>query len=176
MYSLNLHDLTVEQFLAEYWQKKPLLIKGGFANFVDPITPDELAGLAAEEEIESRIVSNAKGEWQLETGPFEDYNAYGEQDWTLLVQAVDHWHPAIHRAHHDFLDGGFPVRRTLRHGAGDCLSDDLGGLGGLYLGVDPSGAALGSGVAGGARAPSGPVAHSPPEDICHREDGVSRSG
>ena len=49
MYLLNLHDLTVEQFMAEYWQKKPLLIKGGFADFQDPLTPDELAGLAAEE-------------------------------------------------------------------------------------------------------------------------------
>jgi 50S ribosomal protein L16 3-hydroxylase len=92
-YLLELHDLTVEQFLAEYWQKKPLLIKGGFTNFIDPISPDELAGLAAEEEIESRVVSKSKGQWQLETGPFEDYTAFGEQDWTLLVQAVDHWHP-----------------------------------------------------------------------------------
>lgn len=93
MYTLNLHDLTLERFLAEFWQKKPLLIKNGFANFIDPISPDELAGLAGEEEIESRIVSNAGGNWQLETGPFEDFSQFGETNWTLLVQAVDHWHP-----------------------------------------------------------------------------------
>ncbi len=93
MYQLTLNELTPAQFLAEYWQKKPLLIKGGFQNFIDPISPDELAGLAAEEEIESRIVSQSDGQWQLETGPFEDFSAFGEQDWTLLVQAVDHWHP-----------------------------------------------------------------------------------
>ncbi len=93
MYQLQLNDLTIEQFLAEYWQKKPLLIKRGFANFQDPISPDELAGLAAEEEIESRIVAKQGDQWQLETGPFEDYSEWGEKDWTLLVQAVDHWHP-----------------------------------------------------------------------------------
>lgn len=93
MYQLTLNNLTAEQFLAEYWQKKPLLIKNGFANFIDPISPDELAGLAGEEEVESRIVSQSQGEWQLETGPFEDFTAFGERDWTLLVQAVDHWHP-----------------------------------------------------------------------------------
>ena len=93
MYQLQLNDLTIEQFLAEYWQKKPVVLKGGFANFKDPITPDELAGLAAEEEIESRIVARQGEQWLLETGPFEDYAQWGEQNWTLLVQAVDHWHP-----------------------------------------------------------------------------------
>ncbi len=93
MYQLNLGDLSVERFMTEYWQKKPLLIKGGFANFADPLSPDELAGLAGEEEVESRIVAKPQGQWQLETGPFEDFSSFGEQDWTLLVQAVDHWHP-----------------------------------------------------------------------------------
>lgn len=93
MYQLNLGDLTAETFMQEYWQKKPLLIKGGFRNFQDPLTPDELAGLASEEEVESRIVAKNGDDWLLETGPFEDYSAFGERDWTLLVQAVDHWHP-----------------------------------------------------------------------------------
>lgn len=93
MYQLQLNSLTIEQFLTEFWQKKPVLLKGGFANFQDPISPDELAGLAGEEEIESRIVAHHAGQWQLETGPFDDFSTWGEQNWTLLVQAVDHWHP-----------------------------------------------------------------------------------
>ena len=88
MYQLQLNNLTIEQFLAEYWQKKPVLLKGGFANFQDPITPDELAGLAAEEEIESRIVARKEDQWLLETGPFEDYDQWGEQGWTLLVRLL----------------------------------------------------------------------------------------
>ena len=94
MYQLHLGQLTVAEFMAQYWQKKPVLLKGGFADFADPLTPDELAGLATEEDIESRVVAKTSdGQWQLETGPFEDYSAFGEQGWTLLVQAVDHWHP-----------------------------------------------------------------------------------
>lgn len=79
-------------FLANYWQKRPLLIKGGFTNFIDPISPDELAGLALENEVDSRLVSHQNGRWQVSHGPFESYDHLGESNWSLLVQAVDHWH------------------------------------------------------------------------------------
>jgi len=91
MYSVNLNNLTRQQFLDEYWQKKPLLIRQGLANFEDPITPDELAGLAMEEQIESRLVSQTNGQWNAEHGPFEDYSHLGETNWSLLIQGVDHW-------------------------------------------------------------------------------------
>ncbi|MDP5137041.1 cupin domain-containing protein [Rheinheimera baltica] len=93
MYQLHLGEISVTEFLQEYWQKKPLLIKGGFKGFTDPLSADELAGLAMEEDIESRIVSCINQQWDMHTGPFEDFNQFGEKDWTLLVQAVDHWHP-----------------------------------------------------------------------------------
>ena len=93
MYQLDLGSLSIEAFLRDYWQQKPLLIKGGFTPFADPLTADELAGLALEDDIESRIVSNVNQQWDLHSGPFEDFSAFGEQNWTLLVQAVDHWHP-----------------------------------------------------------------------------------
>lgn len=90
--TLNWGDLTPEEFLAQYWQKKPLLIKQAFKGFEDTITADELAGLAMETEIESRIVSvNNHGDWQVDHGPFEDFSQYGESNWTLLVQAVNNW-------------------------------------------------------------------------------------
>ncbi|RZF94273.1 cupin domain-containing protein [Pseudoalteromonas sp. CO302Y] len=92
MYQLTINSLTQEQFLAEYWQKKPLLIKQGFTDFTDPIEPEELAGLAMEESIESRIVTNHSDNWQAYHGPFEDFSLLTEQHSTLLVQAVDHWH------------------------------------------------------------------------------------
>ncbi|MBA6292790.1 cupin domain-containing protein [Colwellia sp. MB3u-70] len=95
--SLNWGDLTPEIFLAQYWQKKPLLIKQAFANFKDSISADELAGLAMEAEIQSRIVStNSKGDWQVDHGPFEDFSQYGESNWTLLVQAVNNWSRPTH--------------------------------------------------------------------------------
>lgn len=90
MYTLN---LDIAQFLSEYWQKKPLLIKKAFPKFEDPISADELAGLACEEEISSRIVVTKDDNWEVVQGPFEDYDSYGETHWQLLVQAVNHWYP-----------------------------------------------------------------------------------
>ncbi|MGB0833209.1 MAG: JmjC domain-containing protein [Psychrobium sp.] len=91
MYNVNLNNLTRQQFLEEYWQKKPVLIRGGIENFDDPITPDELAGLAMEPNAESRLVSQQDGEWQAEHGPFESYDHLGDKNWSLLIQGVDHW-------------------------------------------------------------------------------------
>ncbi|WP_375055482.1 JmjC domain-containing protein [Zobellella sp. DQSA1] len=87
--------LDIEHFLAHYWQRKPLLIKAGLPGFEDPLSPDELAGLALEPHIESRRVWRADERWQAETGPFDSYDHLGEEDWTLLVQAVNQWHPAV---------------------------------------------------------------------------------
>jgi 50S ribosomal protein L16 3-hydroxylase len=51
-----LGGLTPQDFLAQYWQKRPLLVRGAYPDFVSPISPDELAGLACELEVESRLV------------------------------------------------------------------------------------------------------------------------
>ncbi|KPW03526.1 cupin domain-containing protein [Pseudoalteromonas sp. P1-11] len=92
MYQLKINNLCEQEFLNQYWQKKPLLIKQGFTAFQDPIEAEELAGLAMEESIESRIVTNHNNDWQAYQGPFEDFEKLTEQHATLLVQAVDHWH------------------------------------------------------------------------------------
>lgn len=88
-YKLN---LDWQSFLESHWQKRPLLIKNGFTRFIDPLSPDELAGLAMEDEVDSRLVSCKGGEWGVKHGPFEHFDGLGDKDWSLLVQAVDHWH------------------------------------------------------------------------------------
>ena len=93
MFDLKINALTHAEFLKEYWQKKPLLIKGGFTDFEDPIEPEELAGLAMEDDIESRLITNHDDKWESYHGPFEDFSLLTETNSTLLVQAVDHWHP-----------------------------------------------------------------------------------
>ncbi|MBQ4847746.1 cupin domain-containing protein [Pseudoalteromonas sp. MMG005] len=93
MYELTINQLSQAEFLSQYWQKRPLLIKGGFTEFEDPIEPEELAGLAMEESIESRLITNHNNDWQSFHGPFEDFAKLTDQHSTLLVQAVDHWHP-----------------------------------------------------------------------------------
>ena len=74
MYQLN---FDMDQFLSEFWHKKPTVIKQGFSNFEDPISPDELAGLALEEEIDSRFISNKNGQWQAKHGPLPESLAFG---------------------------------------------------------------------------------------------------
>ncbi len=93
MYQLS---FSLEQFLAQYWQKKPTIIKQGFANFVDPMSAEELAGLTLEQEVDSRFVSNANGQWQAEHGPFgeEKFAELPQRNWSFIVQAANHWHPA----------------------------------------------------------------------------------
>ena len=88
----NKLNIDWDDFLTNYWQKKPVILRRAFSHFIDPITPDELAGLAMEEEIESRIVTNKNGNWDAKFGPFDDFSNLGEEHWSLLVQAVDHWH------------------------------------------------------------------------------------
>ncbi|WP_022962579.1 ribosomal protein uL16 3-hydroxylase [Halopseudomonas pelagia] len=93
-----LGDLSPEVFLRDYWQKKPLLIRQAFAGYESPLSPDELAGLALEEEVESRIIlTHGKTPWELRQGPFgeDDFKTLPEQDWTLLVQAVDQFVPEV---------------------------------------------------------------------------------
>ncbi|AAZ28302.1 MULTISPECIES: cupin domain-containing protein [Colwellia] len=91
MYTLNLNQMTQQEFLDEYWQKKPVVIRQGFKDFVDPIAPDELAGLAMEEQIESRLVHKQDGQWQAAFGPFESYEHLGTENWSLVVQALDNF-------------------------------------------------------------------------------------
>jgi 50S ribosomal protein L16 3-hydroxylase len=90
-----LGDLTADQFLAEYWQKKPLLIRNAIPNFEPPIDGDDLAGLSLEAEVESRLVIG--DDWALEHGPFEEsrFASLPEQNWSLLVQGVDLWVPEV---------------------------------------------------------------------------------
>ena len=87
--------ISESQFLAQYWQKKPLLCPQALPQFKSPLSPEELAGLAMEPDIESRLVWQQKGVWRQRNGPFEENEFKGTEPWTLLVQRVDHWHEAV---------------------------------------------------------------------------------
>lgn len=91
MASLTLQNFDPQEFLATYWQKRPLLIKQAIPNFEDPLTPEEIAGLALEPDIESRLISaDSHRQLQLRHGPLEETDFQTlTGDWTLLVQACD---------------------------------------------------------------------------------------
>ncbi|MFK3718744.1 JmjC domain-containing protein [Pseudomonas fulva] len=93
-----LGGITAREFMRDYWQKKPLLVRQAFPDFISPIDPDELAGLALEDEVESRIVlEHGTHPWEMRRGPFNEdtFAELPEKDWTLLVQAVDQFVPEV---------------------------------------------------------------------------------
>jgi 50S ribosomal protein L16 3-hydroxylase len=93
-----LGGLTAREFLRDYWQKKALLVRQAVPGFASPLSADELAGLALEEAVESRLVlEQGETPWEVRRGPFaeEVFAQLPERDWTLLVQAVDQFVPEV---------------------------------------------------------------------------------
>lgn len=94
-----LGSISPEEFLRDYWQKKPLLIRQAIPGFQPPLDINELAGLALESLVESRIVMQQgdQGTYELFNGPFDEnfLQTLPEKNWTLLVQAVDHLLPEV---------------------------------------------------------------------------------
>jgi 50S ribosomal protein L16 3-hydroxylase len=86
--------MTAARFLREYWQEQPLLVRGAFPAFADPLTPNDLAGLAGDELALSRLITRLpRDRWRLRNGPFTaaDFARLPKRDWTLLVQDMDKW-------------------------------------------------------------------------------------
>jgi 50S ribosomal protein L16 3-hydroxylase len=102
-----LNGLTPANFLREYWQKKPLLIRNAFADFVAPLTKAEVIELAGRDEAESRLVTLHNGKWSLAHGPFapKDFRAAKDSKWTVLVQDTQHFSFEAHAllAKFDFI-------------------------------------------------------------------------
>ena len=90
-------EFDPSQFLRDDWQRHPRFFSQ-LLSVDEPVTPEELAGLALEEEIESRFVqTEADNKWTQTLGPFteEFFLELPEENWTLLVQAVDLWLPRV---------------------------------------------------------------------------------
>ena len=87
--------MSPQAFLRDYWQKRPLLIRGALADFPLPITPEDLAGLACEEAALSRLIVRdpRRERWNVTTGPLDEavFATLPKTHWTLLVQDVDKW-------------------------------------------------------------------------------------
>jgi 50S ribosomal protein L16 3-hydroxylase len=87
-----LGGISAEEFLREFWHKKPLLVRNAIPDFSGLLSPDELAGLACEEDAQSRLISFKANHWKMEQGPFNEkrFAQLPEQNWTLLVQELNH--------------------------------------------------------------------------------------
>ncbi len=132
-----LGGISTSEFLRNYWQKRPLLIRGAFRNTGNnrsahfaPLTVREIETLATYDEAESRLVVRRGSEWSLEHGPFKRKNftalRAGDAAWTVLVQDTQHF---SHEAHALLAKFSF-----LPHARIDDLMVSLAGVGG---GVGP---------------------------------------
>ena len=88
----RLGHLPVPQFLARYWQRRPLLIRQALPGFESPFEPDTLFELCARDEVESRLIERADRRWRLHHGPFgrRAIPPLKRPGWTLLLQGADH--------------------------------------------------------------------------------------
>lgn len=102
-----LGEIAPRDFLKSHWQKKPLLVRQALPGFESPLSADELAGLACEQGIESRLVEKVGNRWLLESGPFDAgrFAKLPKRGWTLLVQDVEKHLPefAAHLDRFDFI-------------------------------------------------------------------------
>jgi 50S ribosomal protein L16 3-hydroxylase len=93
--------LTTEQFLGEYWQRKPLLLRQALPDFKPELDANDIAGLACDELSEARLITGSfpKNDWALRYGPFteKDFRGLPETCWTLLVQDVEKHYPPLRR-------------------------------------------------------------------------------
>ncbi len=92
-------EISIDGFLKDYWQKKPLLVKRAFPDFACPLDAETLAGYALEEEVKSRlIIEKSPQNWELTHGPLSEdiFPALSDSHWTLLVQNVDDLNEGVH--------------------------------------------------------------------------------
>lgn len=86
-----LGGLTATQFLSQFWQRKPLLIRNAISDFKGVVQAPELFALAARPDVESRIVRRDRGEWTVRDGPISraELRRLPRSDWTILVQGLN---------------------------------------------------------------------------------------
>jgi len=90
-----LGSITAEQFLAEYWQKKPLLVRNAMPEIAGILEPADVMELALEEHVSARLIRQKDkdpNQWSVKSSPLikGDFQKLPKL-WTLLVQAVDHY-------------------------------------------------------------------------------------
>ncbi|MBI5890015.1 MAG: cupin domain-containing protein [Nitrosomonadales bacterium] len=91
-----LGGLTVNEFLRDYWQKKPLLIRQAVPGFKGLLDPRQLIGLACRNDVQARLATYQRRQWKLRYEPFEPVDFEGlsrKGKWSVLVQGVNHLLP-----------------------------------------------------------------------------------
>jgi 50S ribosomal protein L16 3-hydroxylase len=88
-----LGGMSSKDFLKNYWQKKPLLIKGAVPNASELASTENIIEIAQDENFETRILreTGGKSAWESSSGPFEENElSISKNDkWTLMVHNLE---------------------------------------------------------------------------------------
>lgn len=84
-----LGGISPRTFMKQYWQRKPLLVRQAIPGFSPSLSIRDIRELVRREEVESRLIRQVDGEWQMKTGPFTRLPAMRQPNWTVLAQNVD---------------------------------------------------------------------------------------
>jgi 50S ribosomal protein L16 3-hydroxylase len=93
-----LGGLSAAEFMRRHWQKKPLLVRGALADPLPGVDRQRLFALAAQDDVESRLVVAEGERWSVRQGPLSRraLPPLARPGWTLLVQGVDLHDEATH--------------------------------------------------------------------------------
>jgi 50S ribosomal protein L16 3-hydroxylase len=91
MESAFLGNLTPLDFLKNYWNKKPLLIRNAVKNAGEMASLSEFIDMAQDEYFETRMVYESGGEypWQAKAGPFKESDFIPDALWTLICHNLE---------------------------------------------------------------------------------------
>ncbi len=104
MKKISLGDISPENFLRDYWQKQPLLVRNALPAFSGLLTVDELVSLACQDSSHSRLITHEDGEWDVlnDVISVADFESLDNKQWTLLVHDVNHYLMAARDLLHQF--------------------------------------------------------------------------
>lgn len=103
-----LGGMSPAEFLRDYWQKRPLLIRQAVPGFKGLFDRDAFLALAQREDATSRLViqhpRRKKARWERHDGPFDDLDAsqLPASHWTMLIHGIE-----------SLVPGGWEILRSF---------------------------------------------------------------
>ena len=99
-----LGGLSASDFMRRHWQRSPRLIRAAVPGALAGFDRRSLFALAANDDVESRLVIHSGRHWSVRRGPLSRRSLppLATPGWTLLVQGVDLHEAAVHRLRERF--------------------------------------------------------------------------
>jgi 50S ribosomal protein L16 3-hydroxylase len=103
----RLGNLSTAQFMRQYWQRKPLLIRQALQ--FEPLDPQQVLAQAKSDNAPSRLIEQLPSkhgreltQWRVTHGPLAKIPPLTKPNWTVLLQAADTVWPALAQLMHRF--------------------------------------------------------------------------